>query len=33
MTLKEQINADFMEAYKAKDMNKKNFLENLYKSS
>lgn len=26
MTLKEQINADFMEAYKAKDMNKKNFL-------
>ncbi len=26
MNLKEQINADFMEAYKNKDMNKKNFL-------
>jgi len=26
MTLKEQINSDFMEAYKAKDMTKKNFL-------
>lgn len=26
MTLKEQISADFMEAYKAKDMDKKNFL-------
>lgn len=26
MTLKEQINADFMAAFKAKDMNKKNFL-------
>lgn len=26
MTLKEQINADFMEAYKAKDMKKKDFL-------
>lgn len=26
MTLKERINADFMEAYKAKDMAKKNFL-------
>lgn len=26
MTLKERINADFMEAYKAKDMMKKNFL-------
>ena len=26
MSLKEKINADFMEAYKAKDMDKKNFL-------
>jgi len=26
MNLKERINADFMEAYKAKDMEKKNFL-------
>jgi uncharacterized protein YqeY len=26
MTLKEKINADFMEAYKSKDMEKKNFL-------
>lgn len=26
MTLKERINADFMEAYKSKDMEKKNFL-------
>ncbi len=26
MTLKEKINADFMEAYKAKDMKKKDFL-------
>jgi len=26
MSIKEQINADFMEAYKAKDMLKKNFL-------
>jgi uncharacterized protein YqeY len=26
MKLKEKINADFMEAYKAKDMNKKTFL-------
>jgi uncharacterized protein YqeY len=26
MTIKEQINADFMEAYKAKNMEKKNFL-------
>jgi uncharacterized protein YqeY len=26
MTLKEQINADFMTAFKAKDMDKKNFL-------
>lgn len=26
MILKEKINADFMEAYKAKDMTKKNFL-------
>lgn len=26
MNLKEQINADFMEAYKAKNMEKKNFL-------
>lgn len=26
MTLKEQINKDFMEAYKAKNMEKKNFL-------
>ncbi len=26
MTIKEKINVDFMEAYKAKDMNKKNFL-------
>jgi len=26
MTLKEQINKDFMTAFKAKDMNKKNFL-------
>jgi len=26
MTIKEKINTDFMEAYKAKDMNKKNFL-------
>ena len=26
MNLKEKINADFMEAYKNKDMNKKNFL-------
>jgi len=26
MNLKEQINADFMIAFKAKDMNKKNFL-------
>jgi len=26
MTIKERINADFMEAYKAKEMNKKNFL-------
>ena len=26
MSLKDKINADFMEAFKAKDMNKKNFL-------
>lgn len=26
MTIKDQINADFMEAYKAKNMEKKNFL-------
>ena len=26
MNLKEKINTDFMEAFKAKDMNKKNFL-------
>ncbi len=26
MTIKEQISADFMDAYKAKDMEKKNFL-------
>jgi uncharacterized protein YqeY len=26
MKLTERINADFMEAFKAKDMNKKNFL-------
>jgi len=26
MSLKERINADFMEAFKAKNMNKKNFL-------
>jgi len=26
MTIKEQINADFMTAFKAKDMDKKNFL-------
>jgi uncharacterized protein YqeY len=32
MTLKEQINADFMTAFKAKDMERKNFLGVVKKS-